>query len=258
MCTRSPPSPKAVILTRPQHQADHWLAALSEAGIAALHCPLSRIEAYQQPVAAIACAADYDAWLLTSVNAVNAAVALGLSAQTALQLKIIVIAIGPTTAAQLRHYGFNPVLCAPAPYTSEALLNCQHIQSMNIRKWLIIKGEQGRTLLADTLLERGAQVDIAVVYRRQPLSLNLIRLREWLINYPHSAWIISSGDAFTQLNQQLPCDLRQLCQTQTFWVSSVRLAQQVKQAGFSQIAIAKSATLSDILTALIFSFSVRG
>lgn len=61
---------------------------------------------------------------------------------------------------------------------SEALLALPELGAVRGQRILIVRGEGGRTLLADTLAARGAQVDHAVVYRRLPLPPDLAALRQ--------------------------------------------------------------------------------
>ncbi|MCC5879911.1 MAG: uroporphyrinogen-III synthase [Idiomarina sp.] len=62
----------------------------------------------------------------------------------------------------------------PAPqHTAEALLQLHPLQQLDNQRWLLITGGGGRPLIADTLRERGAELDILEVYQRQPLHPDL-------------------------------------------------------------------------------------
>lgn len=76
------------------------------------------------------------------------------------------IAIGPATARALEAAGF-PVTLVPAQgYDSEQLLSMAPLQAIAGQRVLIVRGDDGRALLADTLRARGAIVVCANVYER--------------------------------------------------------------------------------------------
>ena len=147
--------------TRPAHQA----AALSEAaralGYRVLQCPTLEIAClpFRLPQARV--------WVFTSPNAVRC-----FHAQQPHLPEGQLVAIGPATADALQALaqGGGPRLFSiPKNFTSENLLR-MHLfdpkQAAAGQKVAIIKGEGGRTLLKETLLQRGWSVDEVIVYRR--------------------------------------------------------------------------------------------
>lgn len=72
---------------------------------------------------------------------------------------------GPATAAVLADAGLVAQFPS-ADNTAEAVLQLAPTQQVAQQKWLIIKGEGGRAVFADTLSERGAVVTEMPVYRR--------------------------------------------------------------------------------------------
>lgn len=80
-------------------------------------------------------------------------------------------AVGPATDAALAvafavSRAPAPNIIVPEPARSEGLLDNQHLQDVAGAKVLIVAGEAGRSLLADTLEARGATVSSWLVYRR--------------------------------------------------------------------------------------------
>lgn len=62
----------------------------------------------------------------------------------------------------------------PAPeHTAEALLQLDALQDLNSQRWLFITGRDGRPLLAETLTQRGADLEVLEVYQRNPLNPDL-------------------------------------------------------------------------------------
>lgn len=86
-------------------------------------------------------------------------------------------AIGNGTARALRAAGFNDVLAPCDGASSEALLALPELANVHGQTILIVRGEGGRDLLASTLQARGARVEHAVIYRRQPLPPDIATLR---------------------------------------------------------------------------------
>ncbi len=56
-----------------------------------------------------------------------------------------------------------------AAYSSEALREVPQFQEVTCKKFLIVTGEEGLAVLAPALRARGAEVEMAEVYRRVPL-----------------------------------------------------------------------------------------
>ncbi len=88
-----------------------------------------------------------------------------------------VAAVGSSTARELRERGWLVDVTAKPPFTSETLLQESVFRHVQGERFLIFRGEGGRELLRDTLIERGAEVDYAECYRRAPASSDPERLR---------------------------------------------------------------------------------
>jgi uroporphyrinogen-III synthase/uncharacterized protein HemX len=154
-----------VLVTRPAHQADSLCRMIEARGGKALRLPLLSIE----PVTSAAverqlhAARGYDWWIFTSTNAVQQARRL-LPADWPAQLA----AVGAATAAALESAG-RDITTPQGAYSSEALLALPQFQSVRGQNILLVTGEGGLEVLAPALRERGATVEVAVVYRRLPL-----------------------------------------------------------------------------------------
>src|SRR5690554_1983970 len=77
-------------------------------------------------------------------------------------------AVGPGTGEPLLNFSKFPVTWPTTEHNSSALLELPELQEVNQEKWLIINGAPGRSIIPDTLTERGANVTIASVYERVP------------------------------------------------------------------------------------------
>ncbi|MDN3560400.1 uroporphyrinogen-III synthase [Vreelandella neptunia] len=129
--------------------------------------------------------------------------------------------------------------------TSEALLALASLQQLAHQRILLVAGEGGRPLLADTLAERGALVTRAAVYRRrfQPLA-PMLQTRLSSGNY--RALIVTSSELLEHLAKW--CN--QAALNQPLIVSSRRLATLAGILGFCDLKVASGATPAALIAAL--------
>ncbi|QPL46062.1 uroporphyrinogen-III synthase [Halomonas sp. A40-4] len=129
--------------------------------------------------------------------------------------------------------------------TSEALLRLASLQRLSHQRVLIVAGEGGRPLLADTLAERGAQVTALAVYRRRLLTPSSpVKARLATGNY--RALIVTSGELLEHLAKW--CQPAAL--NQPLIVSSRRLATLAERLGFCDPIVASGATPPALIAAL--------
>jgi uroporphyrinogen-III synthase len=153
-----------VLITRPAHQAQTQADAITEAGGKVLHFPVLDIVGrdptrIKRDLAALAAP---DIVIFVSANAV----AHGLSALRGTGAQLA--AIGPATRDAIEAAGRHIDIVPDEVFDSEHLLRHPALQSVSGRNVLIVRGQSGRTLLADTLTARGARVDYLCVYERLP------------------------------------------------------------------------------------------
>ncbi|HET9680094.1 MAG TPA: uroporphyrinogen-III synthase, partial [Gammaproteobacteria bacterium] len=147
-----------VLVTRPAAQAPTLAEAIEAAGGSALLFPVLVIE----PVPlAIDPPPEADWYIFISPNAVKHGWPL-VAAQAA---NARIAAIGPGTAQALTQLG-HPADVHPQKGDSENLLAASVLQSMEGQRVVIVRGDGGRELIAETLKQRGAQVGYLEVYRR--------------------------------------------------------------------------------------------
>lgn len=170
---------RRVLVTRPVHQADEFMAALRALGAEPVLFPTIEI----QPAAETAPldeairrlagpAPAYDWLVLTSVNGVAAFwarwEAAGLDETHLAAVKIA--AIGPATAEALRERKVEPAL-VPEVYTAEGILAAfDRLGPIAGQRFLLARADIARKTLAEGLAARGASVEEIAAYRTAPVA----------------------------------------------------------------------------------------
>ncbi len=159
----------SVLVTRPVDQSVRLTKRLQELGAEVIAFPALTIIGPQKPEALNQrlIEIEYYDW---SVFVSPTAVQFGLAALRQIApdslAKINAAAVGAGTASALRKAGCRNVVVPEAGADSEDLLALPEFADLTGRRVLILRGEGGRELIADTLRARGAQVDYAECYRR--------------------------------------------------------------------------------------------
>ena len=151
-----------VLVTRPKHQSDALIDAIKECGGRPVR--FATIEIVALGAASVAAKLEKLAAPEIAIFVSPNAVQHGL--QYAEEARIAVV--GPATAAAVEAAGRSVDIKSAAGFDSEHLLSSAELFNVTGRRIRIIRGQDGRELLADTLRARGAQVDYLQVYERIP------------------------------------------------------------------------------------------
>ncbi len=157
-----------VVVTRPRHQAEPLVQALSQAGAEVLRFPALEIvpepdDTPRQALAARAATAD---WLVfVSSNAVEHGLPR-IRAHGGPADGTRCATVGAGSAETLRRAGIPEVAYPRHGATSEDLLAETPLGRITTGRVMIVRGVGGRPYLAEALQERGAEVDFLEVYRR--------------------------------------------------------------------------------------------
>lgn len=238
-----------VLVTRPAHQAGRFHDLLITAGAQPRLFPVMAIEPVTTAPASLLQISNhaYDWVIFISANAVESSLKF-FSADTCLdQFKLG--AIGKQTAAALKQQGLTAAFVPEAGFTSEDFLALPELQDLTGQQVLIIRGETGRELLADTLRQRGACVSYADVYRRSAIGSAAI-LKQLHAKRQLDIICVTSREVLTNLLQLLPPEtwIYQL----PIVVGSERIAAYAQQLGFNnRIIVATSPADDAMLAALI-------
>ena len=160
--TRAVPAFPAVLVTRPQRQAQALAKRIVQAGMGAVVFPTLEIV----PVAPVRPAAgQYDCVVFISANAVEHGWQHAFG-DDALPSGPRVAAIGEATATALRARGAADPLVPAETFDTESLLALPDFESVAGWRVLVVRGVGGREALAASLQARGATVDYLECYRR--------------------------------------------------------------------------------------------
>lgn len=175
MTAGSPPVRPRVLVTRPQPQADEWVARLEALGQPAMALPLLAIEPLPptdvQLRAAWARLAQRRLVMFVSPNAVSSFMA-ARPPGWAWPDTLLAGATGPGTVAALTAAGV-PTLRIAAPRVDAAQFDAETLWNDRLQQedWcgmtvLIVRASEGRDWLARTLAAQGADVEMLAAYRR--------------------------------------------------------------------------------------------
>jgi uroporphyrinogen-III synthase len=231
---------RRIAVTRPAAQAGTLARMIAEHGGEAVLFPLLEIGPADDPAPlqrAIAQLDDYAIAVFISPNAVDYAVP-PILARRAWPATLQAAAIGPGSAAQLAARGIGPVIAPSARFDSEALLELLPFQAQAVagRKVLILRGNGGRELLAETLRQRGAQVDAVSCYHRSPQA-DASALVSLLRNRRLDALTISSSEGLRKLLAMLDTDGCERLRRTPLFVAHRRIAEVAAELGLPRVIL---------------------
>ncbi len=170
---------RTILVTRPAHQAEPLCRLIEQAGGYPWRFPALAIAPPHDPTAlsaALARLSTFDRAIFVSPNAVHRT--LDQCPDWPRDLSVAVVGQGSADAFRART-GWPPQIVPTQRFDSEALLALPPMHQVRGLRILLLRGEGGRELLATTLRERGAEVEIVAAYRRvspQPVVAEIDRL----------------------------------------------------------------------------------
>lgn len=222
-----------VLVTRPEQQAKSLCNMLDLAGGEAVAFPVIDIVPIDMESGPSIDLLDYALIIFVSRNAVKYFM-YALKGDMPDNLKVG--AMGSGTAACLHDYDVQVDIQAPAPAGSESLLTVPALNNVKNTRILIVRGEGGRELLADTLIERGAKVNYLNVYKR---NLPIVETKKIAQAKSVDCVVITSVKGLDNL-----CELIADDSLKNKWliVVSERIKQHAIQKGFLQVRVADDAS----------------
>lgn len=254
---RPGPAAPPVWVTRPQPQAAQLVSVLEQAGFSALAVPTLEIAAPpdtdQVAEQAVAVLPQAYAAVFVSRNAVDWLWRLLGPATASYLADCKVFAVGPGTAAALQAEQITAVQWPEAGADSEALLALPQLAGPEItaQRIVIIRGQGGRALLADTLRSRGAEIVYLEVYRRQPHPGTAQRLTALWHEQPPAAIIASSPAGLRTLLDMTAAEDRPRLLVTPLLCMGRQLTEQARGHGFEEcIPVAPAGGEQAVINAL--------
>jgi uroporphyrinogen-III synthase len=244
-----------LIVTRPAAQATGWVLALRALGQDAVALPLITIAPPDDPAPLIA------AWhslpgvalvMFVSANAVQHFFTLA-PAGAGWPAGVRAACTGPGTAAALVAAGVPATqVVHPATgaenFDSEALWALLDGEDWAGRQVLVVRGDEGRNWLAETLRDRGAQVSFVVAYRRQAPQLSAegaTLLARAQAEPAEHLWVFSSSEAVGHLRGLAPAARWQQARA---LASHPRIEAAARGLGFQQVLLLPAPTPAAVAT----------
>ena len=246
-------SPWRLLLTRPAEESAALALTLAEAGIFSCSLPLLEIEPLPASAAQDRLIQDLDHYSAVIVVSKPAA-RLGLKrvAQMWRQTPALPwFSVGAGTAQILQDYGLD-VSWPETGDDSEALLDLPRLQqavALPGARVLIMRGEDGRELLADKLRSLGARVDYLPLYTRNLPYYSPSTLPQRVTAERLNAVVVSSGQGLEHL-RQLAGDVWPQQAQLTLFVPSPRVAELAREAGARTVVNCRGASAAALLAAL--------
>ncbi|SDL86998.1 uroporphyrinogen-III synthase [Modicisalibacter muralis] len=231
-----------VLITRPGERAGPLREALEALGADVVTLEAMRLEVLPETPATRQAWLDFDRYQRVVVVSPFAAECLAAGLENywpQLPLAPHFYAVGVGTAQVLHDRLGVRVHLPPASHgdTSEALLRLASLQRLDEQRVLLVAGEGGRALLAESLEHRGARLTRLAIYRRKLLSPTGMPAAH-LADGNFSALVVTSGELLEHLAGW--CSKAAL--NQPLIVSSQRLATLAQTLGYLRPLVAQGAT----------------
>ncbi|TGG94134.1 uroporphyrinogen-III synthase [Natronospirillum operosum] len=235
----------SIVLTKPADQQQRWTAALRAEGWTVHSLPLLTLQDLPESAQMRATWQDLDQFAGVIMISPRAAECTARALdrwwpQPPVGLHWLCSGSG-TRRVLAQHW---PELSIKAPTRgnrAEDILDLPETREVAEQKWLLVAGEGGRTLLQDTLSERGARVTRLSLYQRQPVRLTSDELQALTTWVSAGAIIqVSSALALQSLTSQVAVVTKHKARLLT---SSPRLTALAREQGWEQILQADGASL---------------
>lgn len=191
-----------ILVTRPKAQAHGLITAITQLGGIAVSLPtieIVELKDKQTLIEGIGKLDQIDMAIFVSRNAVALAMPLIKEHWPQLPPNLQIAAIGRATQAVLVSYGLTVTILPEQGANSEALLAEPALQEVVGKQITIFAGVGGRTLLADTLRQRGASITKLDCYRRMVPEYTEAELQQRLTGKPLALVIATSNEGLENL-----------------------------------------------------------
>ena len=254
--TSGPLSSVNLLITRPVMPASRTATRVAALGATPLIFPTLIIEppADSAPLnAALGKIGDYYAALFVSPSAAEMGLAPMSSTPFKLPASLHVFAPGPGTAEELSRLGVPRVEMPESSFDSEGLLALPSMQAAAVKgkRIVIFRGNDGRELLREELVKRGAVVDAITAYHRRAPATPATGLLELLRGGRVNAISAMSSDAITNLVPLIPASEREsILFPIAVYASHARIVGSARALGFRNVMETQAGD-AGLITALL-------
>jgi uroporphyrinogen-III synthase len=225
---------RCVVVTRPQDQAADLTHLLEAQGAEVFAFPVIDIASLDDPSPLQALGsslATFSLAFFVSPNAVSHT--LSTLPREVWPADLRVATVGPATAKALHAAGFEQVIVPTQRFDSEAVLDLPQFgtDAVRGRRILILRGDGGRELLADTLVERGAEVVAVACYQRRKSWRDPSPLFDAYRQHHLDALVFSSSEGvrfFAEISGETG---RDMLKTLPVFAPHPRIVDALQQAG---------------------------
>jgi uroporphyrinogen-III synthase len=226
-----------VLITRPVHQAGYLTARIDELGGEPWLFPVLEISESEnkQPLFDLIARLDsFDLAVFVSPNAVEKVMPL-IRADRIWPEHVRVATVGSGSAQALKRYGITDIIMPDDGSDSEALLRVPQLQQIQGKRVVIFRGNEGRKLLGDTLLQRGAKVEYIECYRRHKPETDASQLLEYWSKNKIQAVIVTSSEGLDNLFDMIGETGQQLLKTTALFTAHDRIVHKAKKLGIVKV-----------------------
>lgn len=228
-----------MLVTRPAHQATHLVNKIRKMGGHPVLFPVLEISDTKDPkplLEVIARLDEFDLAIFVSPNAVEKAMPL-IKTNRTLPPELKIAVVGEGSAKKLREFGVNDIIVPSNRHDSEALLAMTDLQQVQNKHVVIFRGNDGRRLLGDTLIQRGARLEYVECYRRnKPQTDAAPLLKRWSNNALHAVTVTSS-EGLHNLFDMIGKVGQQLLEKTPLFTAHERIAHVAKELGLSNVHV---------------------
>jgi len=231
----------SVLVTRPEHQCVFLAEKIRELGGNPVIFPVLVISDIKnnEPLLKLVQRLDtYDIAVFVSPNAVHKAMSYLLSYRQShppLPEHLLIAAVGKGTADALKIYDIHRIITPKERFDSEALLEHEALQHVSGKHVVIFRGNGGRQLLGNSLMERGALLDYAECYRRDKPDVDPSELLSNWSRGKINAVVITSSEGLQNLIDILGSHGQQLLKRTPVFTAHERIAHCARSAGLQLV-----------------------
>lgn len=226
-----------ILVTRPAHQANFLADGIRAIGGNPMLFPVLEITDVKDSGALIALIHrlnEFDLAIFVSPNAVNKAMCL-IDKHGELPSNLSMLTVGKGSADTLRQYGISEIINPVERFDSEALLKTEALQHVTGKHIVIFRGNGGRQLLGDTLIQRGAVIEYAECYYRGKPNVDATPLLTSWSQGKINAVIITSSEGLHNLFDIIGQLGQQLLKLTPVFTTHERIAQTAKNLGLEKV-----------------------